>query len=101
MKSQLQPPPWIDRFLQWRLPEEQFEEVQGDMHELYSQWMKQMSPNKARWLYVVNAVTFLRPLPKRADSPRHIYSQANSFDMIRNYLMIAFRNMRKQKFHSF
>ncbi len=41
-----QPPKWIDNFLSWRLPEEQFEEVQGDMHELYGQWVEEKVKEK-------------------------------------------------------
>ncbi len=60
-----QPPPWIDKFLQWLLPDEQFEEVQGDMHELYRQWVEEMGERKADSMYLLNAITFLRPLLER------------------------------------
>jgi hypothetical protein len=51
-------PQWIDRFLQWRLPEEQFEEVQGDMHELYGQWLEEMGEGKARRMYLLQCFHF-------------------------------------------
>src|SRR3989304_4866750 len=94
-KNKFQPPKWIDTFLQWGLPEEQFEEVQGDMHELYGKWVQEIGVHKANWLYSLNALTFLRPLPRRTEAQKPIYSytQTNPFDMIRNYLIIAFRNM--------
>ncbi len=41
MKNELQPPHWIDQFLEWRLPPEQYEEVTGDMHELFQQWTQE------------------------------------------------------------
>lgn len=102
-KLHLHPPHWIDRFLQWRLPEEQFEEVQGDMHELYYQWIEEMGQKKANRMYLLNAFTFLRPLPKRADSlhKTNPYAQANSFIMFSNYLKVAFRNIVRQKIYSF
>lgn len=99
-KKIIQPPPWIDRLLQWRLPEEQFEEVQGDMHELYSHWVRETGRRKANRIYLLYALTFLRPLPNRKTnnypSPRS-YSQANFFDMLFNYFLIAFRNLTRQK----
>ncbi len=94
------PPKWIDRFLQWRLPEEQFEEVQGDMHELYGLWVEEVGEKKARRMYMFNAFTFLRPLPTREaiiHDRTNQYSQANFFDMILNYLTIAYRNLWKNK----
>ncbi len=86
------PPPWVDRFLQWRLPKEQFEEVQGDMHELYGQWVEEMGVKKARWMYLLNAFTFLRPLPTRKSTlyqPINHYQQTNLTDMLANYLLMS------------
>jgi putative ABC transport system permease protein len=100
MKSKLQPPLWIDRFLQWRLPEEQYEEVQGDMQELYGQWVEGMGEKKARRRYFLNAVTFLRPLPKPKSIKYHNqngYLHPNLFYMISNYLKIACRNLLRHK----
>ncbi|MDO1444660.1 ABC transporter permease [Rhodocytophaga aerolata] len=96
------PPKWIDRFLQWRLPEDQFEEVQGDMQELYGKWVNEMGKKKAKWLYFLHAFTFLRFLPKRKPFFKiNQYSQANSFHMIANYLKVGFRNVIRQKVYSF
>src|SRR3712207_6540294 len=94
------PPFWIDQFLSWRLPKEQFEEVQGDMHELYAYWLKQMGKRKANRMYLLNALTFLRHFPKQKENnystPRP-YLQATSIDMLANYLIIAIRNLSRQK----
>ncbi|QHT66453.1 FtsX-like permease family protein [Rhodocytophaga rosea] len=98
------PPFWLDRFLRWRLPEDQFEEVQGDLQELYNYWVQEQGKSKANRLYLLHALTFLRPLPKPKasfHSDIRTYSQANPFDMIRNYLTIALRNMVRQHIHSF
>jgi ABC-type antimicrobial peptide transport system permease subunit len=101
--KKFQPSPWVDRFLQWRLPSAQFEEVQGDMHELYGKWVEEAGERKAKWLYIFNALTFFRPLPKRSDSFQHKinqYSQANPFDMLRSYLTTAFRNLTRNRAYS-
>jgi putative ABC transport system permease protein len=97
------PPRWIDCFLRWRLPQEQFEEVQGDMHELYAYWVGEMGEKKACLKYILSAITFLRPLPrnKSAFQPRNQYLTANPFTMIHNYFTIAFRNLLRHKGFSF
>jgi putative ABC transport system permease protein len=104
-KDKLQPPQWADRFLRWRLPEEQFEELQGDMHELYGQWVEEVGERKARWRYLLNAFTFLRPLPTRSttlyEKNNLIYSLVNPFLMISSYLKIAYRNLLRHKSFSF
>ncbi len=95
-----QPPAWIDAFLRWRLPEAQFEEVQGDMHELYGHWVEQVGGRKANALYLVNALAFLRPLPKpvhsfekktRNDSPNL------STDMFTHGFLLAYRTFKRYK----
>jgi ABC-type antimicrobial peptide transport system permease subunit len=99
-----QPPKWIDCFLHWRLPEDQFEEVQGDMHELYGKWVKEVGVRKARWLYLLNGLTFLRPLPKRKSTFQRqtLYIlQPHPINMIANYFKIAYRNLSRQKGYSF
>jgi putative ABC transport system permease protein len=95
MKNNSHPPFWIDRFLRWRLPEEEFEEVQGDMHELYSYWIVEAGEKKANLKYALNAFTFLRPLPRRNNifQPGNQYLTANPLTMIHNYFTIAFRNL--------
>jgi putative ABC transport system permease protein len=100
MKSKLQPPQWVNKFLQWRLPQDQYEEVQGDMHELYSQWVEEMGEEKARRRYFLNAITFLRPLPERKAIRYHkqnSYLHPNLFYMFSNYLKIAYRNLLRHK----
>jgi putative ABC transport system permease protein len=102
-KNMSQPPKWINKLLQWRLPAEQFEEVQGDMQELYGQWVEEVGERKANKMYALNAFTFLRPLPKKAGSfqtKTNHYLQANFFDMFSNHLTLAFRNLLRNKAHS-
>ncbi|PSR53058.1 antibiotic ABC transporter permease [Adhaeribacter arboris] len=102
MKMKLQPPAWLDQLLTWRLPAEQLEEVQGDLHELYNQWTEEKGKRKAQWQYTLSVLSFLRPLPKRNSH----FSQTNysslifQSDMIRSYLKIAFRTLARNKVYS-
>ena len=102
MKTRYPIPHWAEQLLRWRLSKGEFEEVQGDLDELYEQWMEEMSPRKAYWLYVWNALTFLRPLPKppHAHQTLHQGYQANSFPMIHTYFTIAIRNVVRHPSHS-
>jgi putative ABC transport system permease protein len=104
--SKKPPPSWIDKFLQWRLPGEQFEEVQGDMQELYSHWVAEMGEKKARRRYLWSALTFLRPLPKSKqysyyNSKAQLYNQAHPVNMLYNYFIVAIRNLIRHKAFSF
>ncbi|RYY17933.1 MAG: hypothetical protein EOO04_24770 [Chitinophagaceae bacterium] len=59
------PPGWTNRILKKRLTEEAYEEVTGDLHELFTVWVCRFGPAKAKALYVVHALGFLRPLPSK------------------------------------
>ncbi len=70
------------------------------MHELYGQWVKQLGKRKAVTLYLLNAFTFLRPLPKpvgsfqeknKHDSPKP------SLDMFFHHLLLAYRTFTRNK----
>ncbi len=59
------PPHWADRLLACRCPEEQLEEIQGDLHELFDQWVLEQGESRARWHYIWNVLGFMRPLSVR------------------------------------
>ncbi|MDQ3289668.1 MAG: ABC transporter permease, partial [Bacteroidota bacterium] len=102
MKMKQQPPAWLDQILEWRLPAEQLEEVQGDLHELYNYWVKKKGKRKAQLHYALHALTFFRPLPKRRShfQPTIHSSLFFNSDMIRSYLKIAFRTLMRNKVYS-
>ena len=94
------PPRWASTLLDWLGDPNTVEEVQGDLLELYSYWVKTGGERKARWRYALSVLKLLRPLAKR--KPSNDYSQPFflSPDMIRNYFKIAVRNLFKQKVYS-
>ncbi|HEX8531011.1 MAG TPA: ABC transporter permease [Cytophagales bacterium] len=100
MNQPPQPPAWVDAFLRWRLPEDQFEEVQGDLHELYGQWTAQVGRRKATALYLLNAFAFLRPLPQPAGSfgeKNKRYAPNPSTDMLAHFFLLAWRTFRRYR----
>ncbi|MDJ1471345.1 ABC transporter permease [Xanthocytophaga flava] len=106
-----QPPRWVQRLLQYRLPTGLSEEVQGDLDELFDLWVDEMGIQKARWKYIGQVLGFLRPLPERKQSyiPRDVLppsllttpSPITQISMFRNYFKIAFRNLTRNKGYSF
>jgi putative ABC transport system permease protein len=99
------PPRWARRFLQWRCPKDQFEELEGDMEELFHGWVEAEGLSKARWRYWFHVLGFLRPVPWRqqvVNHPLHVNPllTPNPFDMLRNYLTIALRTLTRSKLYS-
>ena len=92
--SKRQPPRWAERLLEWFCAPHLLEEVQGDLHELYGKWMEQYGVRKARWLYVIHAIKFLRPYAIKRN--KNIDS-VNATAMLKNYLKIAFRNLQRDR----
>ncbi|GAB4035760.1 ABC transporter permease [Spirosoma jeollabukense] len=72
--------------------------MEGDLSELFHQRVAEIGLRKARWRYVCDVVSLLRPsLMKRQDAQ---YSRLTYTTMLRNYLKIAFRNLTKHKVYS-
>ncbi len=89
------PPLWADRLLEWFCDPHLLEEVQGDLHELYGQWVEQHGLRKAKWLYIVHSLKFLRPYSIKR------LSVNNPTAMFKNYFIIAYRNLWRHKIFSF
>jgi putative ABC transport system permease protein len=105
MKNQTKlPPKWADKLMSVLLPEDLLEELQGDIHEQFEMQVEEVGLNKARWWYIWEALRFCRPyfLKRRfvAQSQYAHYSHPVSifsFIMIRNYFIIAWRNLARNK----
>ena len=93
--SERRPPHWADHLLEWFCAPHLLEEVQGDLQELYGKWVKKHGVKKAQWLYVLHAIKFFRPYNIKR------LSLNNPTDMLKNYFIIALRNLLKQKLYSF
>jgi putative ABC transport system permease protein len=106
-KDHPQPPGWADKLLAWRLDEAAIEEVVGDMHELYIQWVNRFGVKRAKALYWLNAAGFLQPLPYGLSVKTKKNFKAKqqapfmSIRMIPNYLKIAWRNLLANKTSAF
>ncbi|GAB4022600.1 ABC transporter permease [Spirosoma koreense] len=93
------PPRFVTRLLHWLLPFHRVEELEGDLDELFRQRIQEVGLFEARWRYVRDVVSLLRPsLMKRKVNP---YPRPSHTTMFRNYLTIAFRNLTKNRVYSF
>ncbi|MEM9831968.1 MAG: ABC transporter permease [Bacteroidota bacterium] len=90
------PPHWIDRFLEGFCTPQLLEEVQGDLHELYREWIKEYGKRRANWLYLLHTIKFLRPFAIR----KYRFSSLLPLAMLKNYLTIIYRNFQRQPFQN-
>ena len=99
----MNPPRFADRLLKFFCPPHQYEEVQGDLHEEFAYQVRQVGERRARWRYVGDVLGFIKP---RAGWPFAIkrkqmeYPNPANTDMIRNYVIIAWRNILRYRLNS-
>ncbi|WP_229311110.1 ABC transporter permease [Larkinella soli] len=107
------PPAWADRLLKWLTPPHLREELLGDLHEQFAEQAEAVGSRKARRLYALEVLKFVRPFyirerlrhlarlsePDAGYARKEIHRPAffHPTDMFRNYLKIAFRNLWKSK----
>lgn len=111
------PPAWADRLLTWLCPPALREELLGDLHEQFADQVVQFGERKARQLYSLEVLRFIRPYFLRRRAARlttssittksiltsrygpSAYSQPSFLHpaMLSNYIKIAFRNLWKSK----
>jgi len=92
------PPKSADMFLEWYCSDDYFEEVKGDLQELFNNNLA--GKNKIiRWLlYWWNVIRFFRPYLLRK---KIFHVNIGGPFMFKSYLKIALRNLRRQAFYSF
>jgi putative ABC transport system permease protein len=93
-----QPPRWADRLLEWYCAPHLLEEVQGDMHEEFDHQVKLVGIRKAKWDYFRNVVGFIRPfaIKRKSSTSTSLFNM----NMYKHYLIVAARNLVRQKVFS-
>ena len=94
------PPKWAQRLLSRFHPEDTLEEVEGDLEELYDYWLQNSGEFWADVRYCFSVFTVLPPFVRRRK--KREYHQPSNFgtDMLRNYFLVAWRNLARQKGYS-
>jgi len=89
-------PPYLSQLiLKWFCTTELVEEIEGDLYEEFLDNSERYGHAKAKRLYSWTVIRSLRPyLIKKVKRNKY---RLNPFDMFKNYLKIALRNLVKQK----
>ncbi len=93
------PPRLATRLLHWFCPFHRAEELEGDLDELFQQRVRELGLRQARWRYIRDVVSLMRPSLLR--QPHDYQTHSTNTIMFRNYLKIAFRGLVKNKGYSF
>ena len=94
--SQVAPPKYGRTLLKWFISDELFDDVDGDLTELFHENTMALSRGRARRQYLVNVLLSARNI--------HLRRKLNFYNplvMYKNYFKIAFRNLLKYKGYSF
>ncbi len=94
MKSR--PPKWAETFLKSYCREEFLEEIAGDVYELFEVRVATRGVRKARLLFIWDVLRFLR----WSNIKKTTRFNSNTTAMLRNYFLIANRNMWREKTYS-
>lgn len=99
--SSSQEPRWAQRLLAWLHPDDTLEEVEGDLHELYTYWYERSGKTQATLRYVLDVVSVLPPFVRRRNRKEEYQPTPNlNSAMIRNYFKITFRTLVRNKLYT-
>lgn len=85
---------WAERLLRTICPKELFEQIEGDLIEIYNYDVKALGEQKAKLKFIVTAVRFLRP----GIVLRNKFSvKLNQSPMLKNHFYMAWRHIGKDK----
>src|SRR5262245_39083758 len=97
------PPRWADKFLEWYCSPDLIEDLQGDLHERFNRRVIDSGIFIAKLLFIIDVFTFFRPYIFQRTSRNHkmTMNSNTSNAMMRSYLIIAWRNLLRNKIFSF
>lgn len=97
MKANGQPPRWATRFLQWYCRPHLLEDLEGDLFEYFERNVKNKGLRRARIIYVIDVVKFLRPYTIRKIEFFNLFIH---WIMIGSYLKTSRRSLVRNKLFS-
>ena len=87
-------PIWAEKLLRAICPEELFEQIEGDLMEIYNYDVKTVGKRKAKLKFVISAIRFFRPgILLRNSYSMQLYDKS----MVKNYLITLIRLAKKEK----
>jgi ABC-type antimicrobial peptide transport system permease subunit len=94
----ISPPKWPLRFLRFFVKKEYLEEIEGDMEEMFFDYIENMSVKKARRIYTWEIIKLFRPILIKNFE---IIQQLNQYGMFQNYFKVSLRGLMKNPLNSF
>lgn len=88
------PPSLFRKFFRWFCNPDYVEDIEGDLEEIFERNAEAKGVRKARWIFAMHVLKLFRPAIIRRSKTK-VYS--NNIGMLRNYLITAFRNMKREK----
>ncbi len=92
------PPQWATRFLRWYCRPRLAEDLEGDLYEYFRRNITEKGLRRARWIYAVDVIKFIRPYTIRPIQPLTFLSH---FMMLSSYFKSSKRNLVRNKLFSF
>jgi putative ABC transport system permease protein len=89
---------WAERFFKWFCHPDYFEDIRGDLDELYRRQTAQHAVRQADWIYAREVLLLFRPSIMR---PFRLPFHSNIPDMFKNYFKISLRNLLKYPSNTF
>ncbi|MEO9484501.1 MAG: ABC transporter permease [Ekhidna sp.] len=83
------------RFFRWYCRKDMVDAIEGDLLELYRRRVFSLGKTRANLLYLLNVIMFFQPFALKRKSKT--YAKLTTIDMLRNYLLIAIRTIKKTK----
>ncbi|SDE79223.1 MacB-like core domain-containing protein [Dyadobacter soli] len=97
-KSDPQPPRWTTSFLRWYCRPRLLEDLEGDLYEYFERNVRQKGIARARLIYFLDVIKFMRPYTIRKIEPLTFLTH---FMMIGSYFKTSRRNLVRNKLFSF
>lgn len=93
-KTQIKPPKWANRFLNWYCAPGLLDEIEGDLFEAFHIRVEKYGLRKAKLLYIKEVLLFAKPSSFKQLKPTIMPS------LIKNHFKIAIRNLFRQRGYS-
>lgn len=101
--SKTNPPGWAQRLLRWYCPKVLLEEIEGDLLEAFEWNVQHKGVEAARLFFLIDVIRFFNPTTFEKARRLHkttYYHPINHLTMIKHHLIIAFRNLWRQRLTS-
>ncbi len=92
-----EPPRWATRFLYWYCRPELAEDLDGDLKEYFHRNCATKGLRRAKLIYILDVIKFLRPYTLRKPKPLHPLIH---WLMLGNYIKTSSRNLVRNKLFS-